>query len=179
MNTLPYYLYNLKYYPLSSNLNLNLQGFQEPITEEIIYKQIFNAIQSHSQSQSPSLQLTDKNIEDKINQICENTYYTGLTCEKENEKLKTPDYLISPKRRLFIGGTKNKEKEKTNTKIGKLAEISFTNPYYLLNHVSMDLCLLDEFYKNIEDTIIKDSSLEFNTIEAIIKQIYEEIEKIV
>ncbi len=43
----------------------------------------------------------------------------------------------------------------------------------------MDLCLLDEFYKNIEDTIIKDSSLEFNTIEAIIKQIYEEIEKIV
>jgi energy-converting hydrogenase A subunit M len=78
-----------------------------------------------------------------------------------------------------MGGT-NDDDDDDNDKIYNLTQILFTNPYYLLNHVSMNLCLLNDFYKEIKTTIVDDTTIiKFKESEKIIIDLYKKIEEII
>ena len=184
MNTLPYYLINLNYYDNTFNItqkpaildkiNSNLKEDNRIYYEDDIYKDIYDVLNN-----DPTTKLTVKDIEKKITDFCEEAYYKDISCNITDDKISIPNYLKRSKRKLFMGGT-NDDDDDDNDKIYNLTQILFTNPYYLLNHVSMNLCLLNDFYKEIKTTIVDDTTfIKFNDSEKIIIKLYEKIEEII
>jgi hypothetical protein len=114
---------------------------------------------------------------DTINELCKEHYYSKIDCTSDNI---IPQYLSNTNRKIFIGGDGDGAgagasavtPALTTSDITELAQISFTNPYYLLNHTSMNLCLLNLFYNEIK--IITDSK-DFEEIKLIIKTMFDKI----
>lgn len=75
----------------------------------------------------------------QITEICETIYYKNIGNCNDNKKA---EYLKTAK--ILTGGD-----------VVKLANISFENPLYLLNHVKMDLCKLEYIYNIINNNVIE------------------------
>jgi hypothetical protein len=184
MNTLPYYLINLNYYDntfdvnkkpaILNKINGNLKEDNSIYYEDNIYKDIYDVF-----NDDLTTKLTVQDFETEITKFCEEAYYNDISCIIADNKISIPNYLKRSKRKLFMGGT-NDNDDDDNDKIYNLTQILFTNPYYLLNHVSMNLCLLNDFYKEIKTTIVDDTTfIQFNQSEKIIIKLYEKIEDII
>jgi hypothetical protein len=187
MNTLPYYLINLNYYDgtfddnqkpaILDKINSNLKEDNRIYYEDDIYKDIYDVLKDPAITQTPTLTVQD--FETEITKFCEEAYYKEISCIIADDKISIPNYLKRSKRKLFMGGT-NDDDDDDNDKIYNLTQILFTNPYYLLNHVSMNLCLLNDFYKEIKTTIVDDTTLiKFKESEKIIIDLYKKIEEII
>jgi hypothetical protein len=183
MNTLPYYLINLNYYDNTFNniqksaildkINSNLKEDNRIYYEDDIYKDIYDVLKDPATTQPPTPTVQD--FETEITKFCETAYYNNISCIIADNKISIPNYLKRSKRKLFMGGT-NDDDDDDNDKIYNLTQILFTNPYYLLNHVSMNLCLLNDFYKEIKTTIVDDTTfIQFNQSENIIIMLYKKI----
>ena len=173
MNTLPYYIYNLLYYiddddatykSMAKDISVDLKTHNN-LGEDEIYEKFMSAYTTINK--------------DTINELCKKHYYSKIDCTSDNI---IPQYLSNTNRKIFIGGDGDGYGDGdgapalTTSDITELAQISFTNPYYLLNHTSMNLCLLNLFYNEIKTiTGIKD----FEEIKSIIKKMFDEIKPLI
>jgi hypothetical protein len=171
MNTLPYYIHNLLYYIIDPSDDHDLlTAFKKDVskfnkllktssvaTEDAIYTEFCDLIKkilttSAPAASAPAASAPASDIEKYIYKLCVEYYYKNTNCDH---------YLLKKGNRgIFLGGadfppSEDEEDEKT---VSNLAKISFKNPYYLLNHVSMELCLLQNFYNEINDKLSKDDT---------------------
>jgi hypothetical protein len=129
-NTLCYYLNNIRYY-----------SYIETQPAYDAYKQIYTNSSSLNVNELGDFQEDriylnlSKNIDKKIiTVLLNNLFYTKKGCRYD---------------RLHFGGVKIEPIE--------LANMSFDNPLYLLNHTIMDLCYLLNFYIIIQKQVFKKS----------------------
>ena len=141
-------------------------------TEDAIYTQFYNLITkiltapasapavpasaaAAASASAAAATATASDVEKYIYKLCFEYYYKNTNCD---------DYLLKKGNRgIFLGGadfspSEDKEDEEDEKTVNDLAKISFKNPYYLLNHVSMELCLLQKFYNEINDKLIKEKT---------------------
>jgi hypothetical protein len=174
MNTLPYYIYNLLYYmddatykTIAKDISVDLKTHNN-LREDEIYEKFITSYPNPINK-------------DTINELCKEHYYSKIDCTSDNI---IPQYLSNTNRKIFIGGDGDGAgagagavtPALTTSDITELAQISFTNPYYLLNHTSMNLCLLNLFYNEIKT--ITDSK-DFEEIKLIIKTMFDEIKLLI
>jgi hypothetical protein len=129
-NTLCYYLNNIRYY-----------SYTETQPAYDAYKQIYTNSSSLNVNELGDFQEDriylnlSKNIDKKIiTVLLNNLFYTKKGCRYD---------------RIHFGGVKIEPIE--------LANMSFDNPLYLLNHTIMDLCYLLNFYIIIQKQVFKKS----------------------
>ena len=191
MNTLPYYIHNLFYHiskssPPSSEYDTFKAKIKEidtansNITEDEIYIKLLSALEDPTNPANiPYLEL-------QIQKLCQEYYYNFMTCNDNSSA-----YLSHTNRNFFLKGGDGEEDGSiaaaatslpplTAANIANIAEISFTNPYYLLNHVSMDLCLLKICYEEIQKELKQHSNDIFdNEIKGLIKTAYDDIKNLI
>jgi hypothetical protein len=193
MNTLPYYIHNLFYHiskssppsPEYDTFKAKIKEIDDTsnsdITEDEIYIKLLSALED------PANPANIPDLELKIQKLCENYYYIFMTCNDNS-----PAYLSHTHRNFFLKGgdgdgvgdvsiaATTSLPSPTAANIANIAEISFTNPYYLLNHVSMDLCLLKICYEEIQKELKQHSNDIFNDeIKTIIKTAYDDIKELI
>jgi len=180
MNTLPYYIHNLLYYIIMSSgdhdllkeFKANVSEFNKLLNpssvarEDDIYTTFYDLITKILTDSAPapaapaaasaapapatSAPATASDVEKYIYKLCIEYYYKNTNCDH---------YLLKKGNRgIFLGGTDNFPPSEDEKTVSNLAKISFKNPYYLLNHVSMELCLLQKFYDEINDKLSNDET---------------------
>ena len=194
MNTLPYYIHNLFYHiskssPPSSEYDTFKAKIKEidtansNITEDEIYIKLLSALEDPTNPTNPA---NIPYLELQIQKLCQEYYYNFMTCNDNSSA-----YLSHTNRNFFLKGGDEEEDGSiaaaatslpplTAANIANIAEISFTNPYYLLNHVSMDLCLLKICYEEIQKELKQHSNDIFdNEIKGLIKTAYDDIKNLI
>lgn len=143
-NTLCYYLNNIRYY-----------SYTESQPAYNAYKQIYTNSNSlniknleNFKEEDIYTNLSINIIQKDLNTLLDNLFYTKSTCVYD---------------RIHFGG---------DVEPIQLANMSFDNPLYLLNHTIMDLCHLSNFYKGVEKQILNKDYLKiaFADIEKIFSE---------